>query len=340
MKPYRWIIFFTIGICSSNAQISDFKNIDFSKADSLAMEFNGQNLQNLPLLVNSLTNGLTSEAEQFRALYMWVCNNIANDYRLYDKNMRKRQRFKHDSIKLAKWNEQFKGITLKRLLKKNKTICTGYAYLLKELADLINIDCKIIHGFARTSTIPIESLDLPNHSWNAVKLNNKWYLCDPTWASGIQNPNSLQFKFRFNEGFFLSAPELFALNHFPVNEDWLLINNANKPDFNDFLQAPILYTKAYEKLSVHIEPKFMHTDISRNTTVQFKYKLKSELNDKKLKLLIDSGSSSRKVTPSEIDYKENFLSFSYTFKNRGFYDVHLYIEEDLITTYTFKVNKQ
>ena len=63
-------------------------------------------------------------------------------------------------------------------------MCTGYAYLIKELCFLANIESEIIDGYARTVRSNIDALDMANHSWNAVKLNNKWYLCDATWSSG------------------------------------------------------------------------------------------------------------------------------------------------------------
>ena len=134
-------IFLFIFVFQATAQISDFSTITFEKADKVALEYKNERLTNLPELSHKLTSGLTTDIEKFRAIYMWVCSNVANDYKLYSKNMRKRHRFKNDSVKLKEWNDKFKKVVFRKLLKDNKTICTGYAYLVKELANLANIDC-------------------------------------------------------------------------------------------------------------------------------------------------------------------------------------------------------
>src|SRR5690606_26345265 len=153
------------------------------------------------------------------------------------------QRFKSDSLKLKAWNDTFRKLSLRTLMEDQRAICTGYAYLVQEMSKLAGIACEVVHGYARTSTIPLKTLDMPNHSWNAVKLDGKWYLCDPTWASGVPNASTFRFEFRYNDGFFLTDPKLFAINHHPVDAKWLLIDDG-APSFEDFLEAPIFYGKA------------------------------------------------------------------------------------------------
>lgn len=330
------IIFLLVCFLQLQAQVSDFSHIDFKKADNIATLNKGNHLDNLPELAYHLTANLTTDVERFRAIYKWVSENIANDYGLYLKNKHKRERFKNDSIKFRIWNDNFRKKLFKKLLKQRKTICTGYAYLIKELAELANIECEIVQGYGRVSTTDIENLNLPNHSWNAVKLNNKWYLCDPTWASGIPNPETNQFKFQYNDGFFLAHPKLFAVNHFPVDAKWWLLD-GDIPLFENFLASPIIYGKAYEYLEQHSNPKEMHHIIKKNSTLNFGYLLKKTIAIKDVKLLIDSGSSQRKTEPTSISIEDKELLLEHQFKNKGFYDVHLYFSNDLIATYTVKV---
>lgn len=321
----------------SYAQVSDFNGINFQKADSIALSYKNEKLHNLPELAYKLTSNLPTEVERFRAIFTWVCENIANDYRLYSRNMSKRQRYKDDSLKLEKWNSHFRTLVYEKLLKRNKTICTGYAYLVEELAQLANINCKMVHGYARTSTIDVETLDMPNHSWNAVELDGKWYLCDPTWASGIPNPETFQFQFYYNDGFFLPNPKLFAINHYPIDKKWLLLDD--KPPFETFLDAPIIYGEAYKYLDSHTVPVKMHRIVKKNDTVAFKYELLKPVKTKDISFLIDNGTRSNKVSPKWVSNKGRSLTIEHTFKYTGFYDVHLYIGEALIATYTVKVKK-
>ncbi|EDP71302.1 hypothetical protein FBALC1_02422 [Flavobacteriales bacterium ALC-1] len=335
MKLLRFILLFIIAF-QANAQISDFKHINFKKADSIALEYKNEGLHNLPELSHKLTSQLNTEVEQFRAIYRWVCNNIANDYNLYLKNKRKRKRFKNDSTKFKTWNNNFRKKLFNRLLKDQRTICTGYAYLVRELAKLADLECEIVQGYGRVSTTDIENLDLPNHSWNAIKLNNKWYLCDPTWASGIPDPETNRFLFNYNDGFFLANPKLFAVNHYPLEAKWWLLDE-DIPTFEKFLAAPIIYGKAYKNLELHIAPIQMHHTIKKHETITFKYQLSKTIKSEDISLLIDNGFNNWTTKPKSTSIKKKSLILEHQFKTIGFYDIHLYIGNDLISTYTVKV---
>jgi len=331
-------IFLFIFVFQVNAQKSDFSTINFEKADKIALEYKNETLTNLPELAHKLTSELPTDAERFRAIFKWVCGNIANDYGMFARNMRKRQRYKNDSVKLNEWNTKFKKIVFRKLLRDNRTICTGYAYLIKELANLANIDCEIVHGFARTSTIDIETLDSPNHSWNVVKLDGKWYLCDPTWASGVPNPASAQFEFQFNEGFFLADPNIFAINHYPVDEVWSLLADKT-PSFKTFLESPIIYNEAYTYFSNHNAPKKLYTEIKKNEHIIFKYELLKPVQKEDIYFKMNTSFSSNKIHPESISIENQSVTIDYAFETTGFYDVHLYIKDDLVSTYTVEVRK-
>jgi len=200
-KLYLLFLLFSLNII--NAQIADFKNINFTKADNIAKLNQGEDLENLPLLCYKLTSKLPTKVEKFRAIYTWVCLNITGDSNQNNAVSRMRKKLKNDRLALVKWNSIYKKKAFKKLLKHHKTMCTGYAYLIKELAYLADIECKIIDGYGRTINTNIDSLESVNHSWNAVKLNNKWYLCDATWSSGYLDGNS-KFIADYNDGYFLS----------------------------------------------------------------------------------------------------------------------------------------
>ncbi|WP_460217783.1 transglutaminase domain-containing protein [Psychroserpens sp. MEBiC05023] len=336
MRLIRYIALFVFAF-QSNAQISDFDTINFHKADSIALACKNEGLDNLPELSYKLTTSLNTDVERFRAIYMWVCTNITNDYGLYSRNMKRRERYRHDSLKLKQWNEAITKDIFRKLLKHKKTICTGYAYILKELSTLANINCKIVHGYGRTSTTNLDELKSPNHSWNAVELNGKWYLSDPTWASGLENPVSKRRKLDYIKGFFLANPKLFAINHFPIEKKWMLLQSDQAPSFETFMEAPVIYGKAYRNLAMHSAPKKMHNLINKYQKVTFQYRLLNSITKEDIKLLIDDGFDSKKIRPETITIEEQLLTLEHQFNYGGFYDVHLFIGDDLVSTYTFKV---
>ncbi|WP_204343996.1 transglutaminase domain-containing protein [Psychroserpens algicola] len=335
MTLIRYIALFIIAF-QSNAQISDFDHIDFRKADSIALACKSEGLDNLPQLSYKLTSNLHTDVERFRAIYMWVCTNLTNDYGLYAKNMKNRDKYRNDSLSLQAWNDEVTKDIFRKLVKHKKTICTGYAYILKELSKLADIQCEIIHGYGRTSTINVAKLHAPNHSWNAVMLNNKWYLCDPTWASGLENPVSDSLKYEYIKGFFLVNPKFFAVNHYPIDQNWTLLGDQ-APSFESFMEAPIIYGKAYRNLTMHSTPKKFHNFINRYQTVRFQYQLQKSVTQQHIRLEIDDGFNSKKIRPEIISTHDQSLTFDYTFNYDGFYDVHLFIGDDLVSTYTFKV---
>lgn len=100
------------------AQAEDFKHVNFDRADNLAALHKGESLQNLPLLSYNLTHSLKTDVEKFRAIYLWVCQNIESDYEYFTRNKRKRKKLQGDSLGLAEWNREFSTKVFQRLLEK------------------------------------------------------------------------------------------------------------------------------------------------------------------------------------------------------------------------------
>ena len=319
------------------AQRSDFKETSFAKADRIAESFKSKRLYELNKITLNLTKDLNTDVEKVRAIYKWICLNIASDFRLYTKNERKRKKYKNDSLKLAAWNSELKRDLFSKLLKRKKTICTGYAYLFKAMCDVIDIENKMVYGFGRTPDIVSFDADYPNHTWNAVKLNNKWYLCDATWAAGTSYPDDNRFIFKYNDGYFLTPPKLFIANHYPIQSEFALLGN-NIPTFSEFNKMPLLYGAAYTYLKEHKSPKKMHHTLKKDSVMSFSYQFKSIVDVTKLKFIVSNGPLDRTKKPTII-YKKDYTLLKQKFDKPGFYDVHLYYKDEILATYVFEVEK-
>jgi transglutaminase/protease-like cytokinesis protein 3 len=216
----RFVAIFWLPALCASAQVSDFKEADFRKADSVAALYPNHSLNSLPDLAIKLTHALERDEEKFRAIFTWVCLNISNDYELYLKNKKGRENCR-TKAELTAWYLRFGSAMFQKLLTHHTTICTGYAYLVRELALAVDIECVIVDGYGNTPGSKLKK-GFPNHNWNAVKLSGKWYLCDPTWASGKISSENKQFVARFNDFYFLTDPKAFGRNHFPLESQWLL----------------------------------------------------------------------------------------------------------------------
>lgn len=202
-------------ICVLNgvAQVEDFAATDFRKADSLALMFPGHSLQDLRILSEKLTKPLTTEQEKFRAIYKWICNNIDYDYRLYLMNKRRREKLTDSELKT--WNTKIAKAVFETLLSRHRTVCTGYAYLVKELSYHAGLSCAIINGYGRNAQAGDRFPTRPNHSWNSIQLNGRWYFCDATWSSGAMNVRTGEYIRKYNDAYFLQAADEFSKRHLP-----------------------------------------------------------------------------------------------------------------------------
>ncbi len=336
----RWL-FFIITLLSQlkiEAQISDFKNVKFKNADEIAYAYKGNDLSNLPQLAHILTDNLSTDVEKFRAIYTWVSTNIEADYYGFMKNSAKRGKYHKDNLELYKWNKSFSSQVFKKLAKEKKTICTGYAYLVKSLANYANIKCEIIDGFGRNESSEASKLKFPNHSWNAVQLNNKWYLCDATWSSGAYNLNTFTFEFDYNDGYFLADPELFAKNHFPDEVSWLL--KDEKANLTEFLKAPVIYDYAFKYAVFPIEPSMMHLELEKNKEAIFLLKELKGIDINTIFLQINYGTRIEYIKPTIERLENGSIKIKYTFTKLGFYDVHINLGTHSICTYVVKVKKE
>ncbi len=330
-------LFLLLLVLVSYGQQSDFSHIDFTKADNIAKLHKSKRFLELNKITYNLTKNLDTDVEKLRAIYVWICSNIANDFSLYSLNERKRKKYLNDSIKLQNWNSKFKKKLFKKLLKKKKTICTGYAYLLKEMCSIIGIESKMVNGFGRTSSVDITKLSMPNHTWNIVKLNNKWYLCDPTWSTGISFPEEGRFEFTYNDGYFLTDPKLFFKNHFPLDYQFTLLKKDHS--FLEFTELPLLYPEAFNVIEEQITPNKMYHEIKKGSTLLFKYKLKKRIDKNKVKLVYYAGNNQKKLKAKVNITSDNVLTINNIFKRKGYFDIHLYIDNKIIITHTISVSK-
>lgn len=320
------------------SQLTDFEEVDFSKADSIANYYKGEDLDNLPELAFLLTADLDSDVEKFRSLFVWVCRNISYDHSMYSTNKRHRERYSEDTLALVTWNQSIRDQMMQKLVSEKKTVCTGYAYLLMELCQMVDIPCRIIDGYGRTATANVRQLGIPNHSWNAVQLNSKWYLCDPTWSGGIVHLlGQLGVYFHdFHDGYFLADPDFFLRNHYPLDSRWTLTDTAS---LAEFLSGPVVYSDAFKYGMNPIGPNDMDLTIQKKDTLSFVFKGPAESEADRIYFELDFGSGSRTVEPLALVTQGENLEVLYYAAKTGFYDLHLKLNDDVLMTYTLKVKR-
>ena len=334
MKIFTWIVLITVvGSVPLDARPSDFSDVNFSKADSIASLYPRHSLRDLRSLADKLTRPLSTDVEKFRAIYTWVCTNIANDYGLYLKNERQRSKYTDPEAR-KKWNREFSAHVFEKLLREHKTVCTGYAYLVKELAFHAGIKCIIVDGYGRTAQSNIRGEGIANHSWNAVQLNNKWYLCDATWSSGAVDASTGRFVKKYDAIYFLLDPALFVRNHYPIDSVWTLL--SNKPTLHEFLNRPLIYNNIFKYDIQKLLPETFDITIPKAGTVSFQWEADTDKQPGTVALQIKGNNSLDMLYP-EVHYDADILCVEHTFKIRGTYVLHILFNGSYACTYTVHV---
>lgn len=327
-----WLIL--VGSSTLYAQISDFAQTDFKKADSLADAYPQYSLKDLKGLSDKLTLPLSTEEEKFRAIYKWICNNIENDYGLYLKNEHKRKTIKN-AEDLKVWNEKFTARVFQELLNKQKTVCTGYAYLLRELSYHAGLSAVIINGYGRTTAANIRGSGSINHSWNGVRIRGKWYLCDATWSAGAMDTKAMVYIKKFDVSYFLADPRLFVRNHYPSDSSWMLLKD--KPTLKEFLYRPVIYSSIYKFSITQLLPATFDVVAVKDETVSFEFTSDSDNTISDVKLYVTGRGAPVSVPSKPCRGPDSMYRIGYTFATKGTYVVHVLLDNSVAWTYSVLV---
>jgi hypothetical protein len=298
----------------------------FRKADSIAAFYHGHSLKNLKLLSDKLTATLSTEKEKFRVIYKWVCDNIDNDYALNVKNQQKRAQLK-DETSLIAWNRKANEQAFRNLIEQKKTVCTGYAYLVRELALQAGLTCKIVDGYGRTVQANIGGKGMANHSWNAVRLDGQWYLCDATWSSGACDARSGVFIRNFNEAYFLADPAMFVRNHYPLDSVWMLLRD--KPALETFLKGPLVYVSAFNYGMEPLLPATFEVAVAKGEDVSFQFIKRGGRTTGKVTFRVDGVRTSD--VPDRRLSRDGMTQYTikHRFTRRGTFAVHIIPDDAL-----------
>ncbi|MCB0568533.1 MAG: hypothetical protein KDC66_02165 [Phaeodactylibacter sp.] len=157
--------------------------------------------QNLPALVAYLCGPARSDTEKARSIYSWILKNLT-----YDETAGERPGRANRSIG--------------DILRRRRGVCFDYSRLFEAMCRLAGLECRAIDGYSRARLKESVNQDTPGHSWNAIRLEGRWQLADPTWGDGGGQDELMA---RYGADYFLTPPYLFALNHLPAQPMWQLL---------------------------------------------------------------------------------------------------------------------
>ncbi|BAQ59633.1 hypothetical protein GM3708_38 [Geminocystis sp. NIES-3708] len=298
-----------------NLQEKRFTAID-SKARSI--EYTGNSVQDL---ANILSQYATTEEEKARIIYTWITHNITYDVAalsdLFEKNI-------------------YPDITVETVLNTRATICSGYANLYQQLAQYMGLKSIIVTGYAKGINYVVGEDNQVNHAWNAVKIDNNWYLIDTTWGAGTVNDEV--FFAEFNPYYFATKPEEFIYSHFPENSQWQLLNTPfSRAQFDTFADvSPNLFEYDIELMS--------HKNLKIDTDNRLNITLKAPKNVVAIAKL-KSAEQELSDNYTFVQKKGDNIVVNTTFPEKGNYELEIFAKPKddsnnypLIVTYDINAN--
>lgn len=203
-------------------------------------------------LANNIKRDFTTNEEKTKAVFCWITKNIHYDLEeFYNPNRKKGYGFRYRTQEeLEQKLQAIKDKTVSKTLSTRKAICEGYAQTFSKICNLLNIENEVVKGYIRQNATQIgKPVQLPNHAWNAVKLNGNWIYIDATWAAGHQINN--RWLRKFNPYYYDIKKELHFKTHLPDKSIWVLrIGRIEKEEFlNQPVYKPTFLTSGIKLLS-------------------------------------------------------------------------------------------
>ncbi|OMJ21280.1 cytokinesis protein 3 [Smittium culicis] len=226
---------------------SKIEKTSWTSTDQAVRLLNTKNLRNSieTLAKNHLNRQFGSDPLRLvRAIYSWITTYIQLDTAIPEN-------LKSSSLQLH-LNEMPDRVFESRLSRG-----PGFAYLFYHIANMLDLECYVVHGTLKLPAPHPDSLLCgpvsplyPNHAWNAICINGEYRFVDSACASISHPLNETQDR---DDSFFLAHPKNLIYTHFPFDPKHQFI-------------SPVISWPVYWQLP-YVRPSFFRDNIKiLNTT--------------------------------------------------------------------------
>ena len=205
---------------------------------------------------------------------------------------------------------------------RGKTIYSGYARLYKMICENLELKVETIEGFSKGYVFNLSdnNEDCQKHEWNAIEIDNEWYLVDPTWGAGYTTDEKTFIK-KFNPYFFFTPPQEFVRNHLPFVSKWQLLPQIKKINHQTFMSFVPLKKDFFALGFNTIEPDFTFNDVKEVGQIVLHFEKYKKIHPEKIKVMAklylkQDDSEEIKNTILEIK-KENCFEINYSINKKG-----------------------
>lgn len=260
---------------------------------------------NLEKLVNKLTRHCNTDVERYRSIFIWITYTIGYDV---------------EALKKPALRET----DPEKVVKKRKAVCAGYSALFLRLCELANLECVTIAGWAKNRLSIGRPLTKTDHAWNAIKINNEWYLCDVTWGAGSVTEGTGIFRFDFKDFYFCTPPELFSYDHFPKDKQWLL---GEKISEKKFINRVHFYPAAIKLNLKELSPDDGVIKYKKGGIIDIRF-----IVDEDVSIIRIHPSLRKHSIPVPFSFKEGGIAFQYVMDTYSPY-LYIYLNHEALLVY-------
>lgn len=294
----------------------------FEVVDQYVIQLGKLSNYNVAVICDTITHKFESKELKSRAIYSWICNNIALD------------------PKSTRTNDP-KNSDPEVVVQQRKASPIGFAKLFQEMASQAGIRCLIVDGYFKSKTDNINNKeDESNFSWNVVQLGtspNEWYYVDAANGSGHLDLKQTVFTQSFNPEYFFPDKYVFNLDHFAKNTAWLLGDGPKS--LKDFYALPLIKKGSYEFVLSKAFPSLGFIKAKLNTP--FKFNLRFNNNKSVSEITVVSGEGSKQTKPERINFevKDDEIYFYYKFKKEDTTPFTILVDGKEIITYLVEISE-
>jgi transglutaminase/protease-like cytokinesis protein 3 len=177
-----------------------------------------------------------------------------------------------------------------------------------------------------------KKLKKTDHAWNAVKLYDKWYLLDVTWATSYYDDKKRKSIKSYNELYYLTPPEIFIKKHFPKDKEWQLLDKPIRK--SEFLKPHIYYSGFFANRITDLQPHKGIIKIKLRDTLEIKFKCYSEIKNATIEL-----GNEQFVYSPKIEQQGNTYSIKQKFEKAGVYELTLFLNGQAVGAYRLEVKE-
>ncbi|MFM2326317.1 MAG: hypothetical protein RIR31_519 [Bacteroidota bacterium] len=337
MQQRVLIFFLLLALQTISYSQNKFSNTNFQQVDDFARSVKYKT--DLTDLTNKLTTPYTDSIYKLRAIFIWITDNIAYDYKLLNSGDDRWRRFSCNGNKATCTQARidWENGVLEHVLNSRKAVCSGYSFLFKRMCNIAGIRNEMIPGYIKNGP---QQIGLPlsvTHDWNIIQLEGETLVCDATWAAGgckaDESGRPVDFIKNYQNYYWLTPVHKFARDHHPKEDKWITAGNSNTSK-ESFFNAPYFYPLP---LSRNIEKHIPDTGVIAGKigdTLHFEFTCSYEV--KKIQVTtnnyrdMDMLFSGRSIQPN------NIYKFDYVVKENSLYYIDILFDFKKVLRYRVK----